>query len=82
MAEKDGLAERLDALEKSVRRAAEAIARLRREREALQSRVTQLEGRLTGSDGEKNELQVLRQERRDVLAQVDSILKELDNLEL
>lgn len=82
MADKDALAERLDALEKSVRRAAEAIARLRREREALQSRVSQLEGKLAGTEGEKGELQALRQERKDVLAQVDSILKELDKLEL
>lgn len=82
MADTDGLAERLEALEKSVRRAAEAIARLRRERETLQARVTQLEGKLAGAEGEKNELQALRQERKDVLAQVDSILKELDKLDL
>ena len=82
MAERDGLAERLDALEKSVRRAAEAIARLHREREGLHARVTQLEGKLAGSDGERSELQALRQERKDVLAQVDGMLKELDKLEL
>jgi predicted nucleic acid-binding Zn-ribbon protein len=82
MADKDALGERLEALEKSVRRAAEAIARLRRERETLQARVTQLEGKLAGTEGEKSELQALRQERKDVLAQVDSILKELDKLEL
>ncbi len=82
MADTDGLAERLEALEKSVRRAAEAIGRLRRERETLQARVTQLEGKLAGAEGEKNELQALRQERKDVLAQVDGILKELDKLEL
>ncbi len=51
MADTDGLAERLEALEKSVRRAAEAIARLRRERETLQARVTQLEGKLAGAEG-------------------------------
>ena len=52
MAGADGLAERLEQLEKSVRRAAEAIARLRRERETLQARVTQLEGKLAGADGD------------------------------
>ena len=78
----DNLSERLEALEKSVRQAAEAIARLRRERDTLQSRVAQLEGRLGSTDADKGELQALRQERKDVLSQVDSILKELDKLQL
>ena len=78
----DNLPERLEALEKSVRRAAEALARLRRERDTLQSRVAQLEGRLGSTDADKGELQALRQERKDVLSQVDSILKELDKLQL
>ena len=78
----DNLSERLEALEKSVRRAAEAIARLRRERDTLQSRVAQLEGRLGSTDADKGELQALRQEHKEVLSQVDSILKELDKLQL
>ena len=71
----ENLSERLAELEKSVRRAAETIARLRRERDALQAKLE-----ATGS--ERSELFSLRQERRDVLAQVDGILKELDKLDL
>lgn len=71
----ENLAARLDQLEKSVKRAAETIARLKAEREALTARVTALEA-------DRAELTTLRQERKEVLAQVDGMLKELDKLEL
>ena len=78
----EGLVERLEQLEKSVRRAAETITRLRKERDGLQARVAGLEAKLTGADGDRAELASLRQERKEVLAQVDSILKELDRLDV
>jgi FtsZ-binding cell division protein ZapB len=74
--------ERLEQLEKSVRRAAETITRLRKERDGLQARVAGLEAKLTGADGDRAELTSLRQERKEVLAQVDGILKELDRLDI
>ena len=71
----EDLSERLELLERSVKQAAEAIAALRKERDGLSARVAQLEQ-------EHVELVSLRQERKDVLAQVDGILKELDKLDL
>jgi uncharacterized coiled-coil DUF342 family protein len=71
----DNLGERLVELEQSVRRAAEVIAKLKSERDALQARLDALEP-------ERAELRTLRQERKEVLAQVDGILKELDKLDL
>jgi len=71
----ENLAERLADLEKSVKRAVEIIAGLRRDRDGLEARVAALQA-------ERAELQGLRQERKEVLAQVDSILKELDKLDL
>ena len=71
----ENLSERVSELEKSVRRAAEAVALLRKERDALQARLAIMEG-------EHGELQALKQERKEVLAQVDGILKELDKLDL
>jgi len=71
----ENLSERVAELEKSVKRAAEAIAVLRKERDALQTKLASMEG-------ERGELQALRQEKKEVLAQVDSILKELDKLDL
>lgn len=71
----ENLLERLEQLEKSVKHAAEAIAQLRRERDALQARVQAMEQ-------DRAELASLRQERREMLAQVDGILKELDKLDL
>ncbi len=71
----ENLSERVADLEQSVRRAVEAIGLLRKERDALLARLEVLEG-------ERRELQALKQERREVLAQVDSILKELDKLDL
>ena len=71
----ENLSERLEHLERSVKQAAEAIAALRRERDALQARVAAMEQ-------DRAELLSLRQEKKDVLAQVDGILKELDKLNL
>jgi DNA repair ATPase RecN len=71
----ENLAERLAELEQAVRRATETIAKVKSERDALQARLDALEP-------ERAELRQLRQERKDVLTQVDSILKELDKLEL
>jgi FtsZ-binding cell division protein ZapB len=71
----EDLSERVAEIEKSVKRAVEAIALLRREREALLARVKSMEA-------DRGELSSLKQERREVLAQVDSILKELDKLDL
>jgi len=71
----ENLSERVSELEKSVKRAAETIALLRKERDGLQARIAVLES-------DRGELQLLKQERREVLAQVDSILKELDKLDL
>ena len=71
----ENLSERLEHLERSVKQAAEAIAALRKERDTLQGRVAALEQ-------DRLELQSLRQERKDVLTQVDGILKELDKLDL
>src|SRR5262249_15012894 len=71
----EDLAERVAELEKSVKRAVEVIAALRQERDALGAKLVAVEA-------ERRELQSLRQERKDVLQQVDSILKELDKLDL
>ena len=71
----ENLSERLGELEQSVKQAVEIIVGLRKERDALQARLAVMEG-------ERAELLGLRQERKDVLAQVDSILKELDKLAL
>jgi predicted nucleic acid-binding Zn-ribbon protein len=78
----EGLTERLEQLEKSVRRAAETITRLRKERDSLQARVAGLEAKLAAADGDRAELASLRQERKEVLSQVDGILKELDRLDI
>ncbi|HEY7870338.1 MAG TPA: cell division protein ZapB [Methylomirabilota bacterium] len=78
----ESLTERLEQLEKSARRAAETITRLRKERDGLQAKVAGLEAKLHHADGERAELAGLRQERKEVLAQVDSILKELDRLDI
>jgi hypothetical protein len=41
-----------------------------------------LEAKLQHAEGERAELTMLRQERKEVLAQVDGILKELDRLDI
>ena len=71
----ENVTERLEQLEKSVKRAVETIAVLRRERDGLTAKVA-------GLEAERRELLALRQERKDMLAQVDGILKELDKLDL
>jgi septal ring factor EnvC (AmiA/AmiB activator) len=71
----DDLTGRLAELEQAVRRATETIAKLKSERDGLAAR-------LEAFEPERAELRALRQERRDVLAQVDAILKEMDKLDL
>lgn len=71
----ENLMERLEQLEQSVKRAAETIAKVRAERDGLHARIEALES-------ERTELRALRQERKEVLTQVDGILKELDKLDL
>ena len=78
----EGLTERLEQLEKSVRRAAETITRLRKERDSLQAKVVGVEAKLAAAEGDRAELAGLRQERKEVLAQVDGIIKELDRLDI
>lgn len=69
------LSDRLEELEKAVRRAAEVIAMLRREREQLQAR-------LGAGESDRAELARLRHERKDVLSQVNAMLKEMERLQL
>ncbi len=84
----EGLGERLTQLERAVRRAADLISRLKAERATLEKRVAEqarelddLRYRTSASAEDRAEMARLRQERREVLAQVDGILKELDKLE-
>ncbi|MBI4240611.1 MAG: hypothetical protein HY613_02745 [Candidatus Rokubacteria bacterium] len=90
------LPERLGQLEQSVRRAAELIGRLKAERSRAEAEKAELQKRLAAQARELDELRArlgpledtereiarLRQERTQILAQVESILKELDALEL
>jgi septal ring factor EnvC (AmiA/AmiB activator) len=69
------LGERLEDLEKAVRRAAEVIAMLRKERETLQAKIG-------AADADRAELQGLRQERKEMLGQVNAMLKEMEKLDL
>jgi septal ring factor EnvC (AmiA/AmiB activator) len=69
------LADRIEELEKAVRRAAEAIVMLRKERDALTSK-------LGAGEADRAELGRLRQERKDMLGQVNSMLKEMEKLDL
>lgn len=75
------LGDRLNRLEQAVRRVAELIARLKAERAALEKELNDVRARAGAWAEERGELARLRQERREVLAQVESILKELDRLE-
>ncbi len=84
----EGLGDRLTQLERAVRRAADLIARLKAEQATLEKRVAEqarelddLRSRASASAEERSEMARLRQERKEVLAQVDSVLKELDKLE-
>jgi septal ring factor EnvC (AmiA/AmiB activator) len=67
--------ERLEDLEKAVRRAAEVIVMLRKERESLQAK-------LTAGEADRAELQKLRQERKETLGQINAMLKEMEKLDL
>lgn len=69
------LAERLEELEKAVRRAAEVIATLRRERDTLASKAG-------AGESDRAELQRLRQERKETLSQVNGMLKDMEKLDL
>jgi septal ring factor EnvC (AmiA/AmiB activator) len=69
------LGERLEDLEKAVRRAAEVIAMLRKERETLQAK-------LAAGEADRAELARLRQERKEMLGQVKTMLKEMEKLDL
>jgi hypothetical protein len=59
----------------AVKRAAEAIATLRKERDTLASR-------LGVGEGDRAELGRLRQERKEMLGQVNAMLKEMEKLDL
>ena len=81
----DGLAK----LETGVRRAVEAINELRVSRSSLEERLQRqekeldaLRQRVTVLEPLEGELRRLRQERKEMLSQVDAMLKELDKLEL
>jgi len=89
----NALSERLGQLEQSVRRAAELIGRLKAERDhaeaELQKRLAEqarerdeLRARLGALEESRREVNRLREERREILAQVEGILKELDTLGL
>jgi septal ring factor EnvC (AmiA/AmiB activator) len=67
--------ERLEDLEKAVRRAAEVIVMLRKERETLQAK-------LASGEADRTELQKLRQERKEMLGQINAMLKEMEKLDL
>ena len=69
------LGERLEELEKAVRRAAEVIAMLRKERDTLA---------VQGGRGRRrpHRARRLRQERKEMLGQVNAMLKEMEKLDL
>lgn len=71
----ESLGDRLEDLEKAVRRAAEVIAMLRKERETLQAK-------LAAGEADRTELARLRQERKEMLGQVNTMLKEMEKLDL
>jgi uncharacterized protein involved in exopolysaccharide biosynthesis len=80
----DGLAK----LETSVRRAVELINQLRAERPRLEQRlaaqekeIEALRQRLAALEPMEQELRRLRQERKEILSQVDAMLKELNKLD-
>jgi septal ring factor EnvC (AmiA/AmiB activator) len=69
------LAGRVEELEKAVRRAAEVIVMLRKERDTLVSKAG-------SGDADRAELGRLRQERKEMLGQVNAMLKEMEKLDL
>lgn len=79
----------LQKLETGVRRAVELINELRVSRSSLEERLQRqekeldaLRQRVTALEPLEGELRRLRQERKEILSQVDAMLKELDKLEL
>ena len=84
----DSIGEQLAKLEQSVHRAVELIKELKADRPRLEQRLAQQEKELEAlrqrvallEPGE-GELRRLRQERKEVLSQVDAMLKELNKLE-
>jgi len=80
------VSERLSQLEAAAHRAAELISRLKAEKTQLAWERADREERLAAQarelEAQRVELARLREERREVLAHVDGILKELDSLEL
>ena len=80
----DGLAK----LETSVRRAVELINQLRAERPRLEQRlaaqekeIEALRQRLAALEPMEQELRRFRQERKEILSQVDAMLRELNKLD-
>jgi SMC interacting uncharacterized protein involved in chromosome segregation len=71
----DTLAQRLELLEQAIKRATREIERLRADRDTLKARIE-------GFDAERAELRALRQERKEMVTQMDAILRELDKLDL
>ena len=71
----DTLAQRLEMLEAAIKRATGQIERLRAERDTLKTR-------LESYEAERAELKALKQERKDIVNQMDAILRELDKLDL
>ena len=71
----DTLAQRLEMLEQAIKRATSQIERLRADRDTLKAKIEAFEM-------ERAELRALRQERKDIVAQMDAILRELDKLDL
>ncbi len=92
----NALSERLGQLEQSVRRAVELIGRLQAERDRAEAAKGELQKRLADQARELEELRAhlgaieesrrevsrLLEERQEILAQVEGILKELDTLGL
>ena len=71
----DTLAQRLVMLEAAIKRATTQIERLRAERDTLKTR-------LESYEAERAELKALKQERKEIVGQMDAILRELDKLDL
>lgn len=71
----DTLAQRLEMLEAAIKRATTQIERLRAERDTLKTR-------LESYEVERAELKALKQERKEIVGQMDAILRELDKLDL
>jgi SMC interacting uncharacterized protein involved in chromosome segregation len=71
----DTLGHRLEMLEAAIKRATSQIERLRAERDTLKTR-------LESYEAERAELKALKQERKDIVNQMDAILRELDKLDL